>query len=349
MSKTKEMLLDVQDLSVDFRIDRKTTLSAVRNVSFQVYKGETLGILGESGCGKSVTCMSILRLEPEKTTRYPSGRILFGEKDLLRMPVKELSRIRGGEIGMIFQEPMTAMNPLFTIGDQMMEVLRIHNPRMEKAEAYERCVETINQIKIPNPERIMSSYPFSLSGGMLQRIMIGMAMLNRPKLLICDEPTTALDVTIQAQILKLIRDLQKKYQLTTIYITHDLGVVANVADRIAVMYAGDIIEVAKCDELFYDPRHPYTWALLSSLPQLGVKGEDLYSIQGTPPSLHQEIHGDAFAPRNPYALNIDFIERPPFFEVTPTHKARTWLLDPRAPKVDPPHYIQKLAERRSRS
>ena len=217
----REVLLDVQELSVDFRMDRKTTLRAVREVSFQVYKGETLGILGESGCGKSVTCMSILRLEPEKTTRYPSGRILFGNRDLLTLATKELGKIRGNEIGMIFQEPMTAMNPLFTIGDQMMEVLRIHHPHMEKKEAYEQCVRMIGNVKIPNPQRIMKSYPFSLSGGMLQRVMIGMAMLNRPKLLICDEPTTALDVTIQAQVLDLMNQLKREQEMSIIFVTHD--------------------------------------------------------------------------------------------------------------------------------
>ena len=185
-------------------------------------------------------------------------------------------------------------------------------------------------------------YPFEFSGGMRQRIVIAIALSANPDILICDEPTTALDVTIQAQILQLIKDMQKKYNLTTIYITHDLGVVANVADRIAVMYAGDILEIGSCEEVFYNPLHPYTWALLSSLPQLGVKGQPLYSIQGTPPNLFHEVRGDAFAPRNPQALNIDYLERPPFFEVSPTHKARTWLLDPRAPKVDPPAHVLEL-------
>ncbi len=319
MSKTKEMLLDVQDLSVDFRIDRKTTLSAVRNVSFQVYKGETLGILGESGCGKSVTCMSILRLEPEKTTRYPSGRILFGEKDLLRMPVKELSRIRGGEIGMIFQEPMTAMNPLFTIGDQMMEVLRIHNPRMEKAEAYERCVETINQIKIPNPERIMSSYPFSLSGGMLQRIMIGMAMLNRPKLLICDEPTTALDVTIQAQVLDLMNGLKEKQEMSMIFVTHDLGVISEMADRVMVMYGGRKCEQAFSEELFSKPLHPYTQGLIRSHPRPGEKRDRLEVIPGSVPALKDMPKGCPFHNRCPFAGSECKETFPEYEEAFPDH------------------------------
>ena len=198
---------------------------------------------------------------------------------------------------------------------------------------------------IDDPERRYKQYPHEFSGGMRQRVVIAIAVACRPKILICDEPTTALDVTIQAQILELIKAMQKKYDLTTIYITHDLGVVANVADRIAVMYAGDIVELGTCDEVFYDPRHPYTWALLSSLPQLGTKDEPLYSIQGTPPNLFHEVKGDAFAPRNPKALKIDFVERPPFFEVTPTHYARTWLMDPRAPKVEPPEHVRILREK----
>ena len=206
-------------------------------------------------------------------------------------------------------------------------------------------MEVLKDVGIDDGERRYKQYPHEFSGGMRQRVVIAIAVACHPKILICDEPTTALDVTIQAQILDLIKKMQKKYNLTCIYITHDLGVVANVADRIAVMYAGDIVEVGTCDEVFYDPKHPYTWALLSSLPQLGVKGEDLYSIQGTPPNLFYKVHGDAFAPRNPKALKIDFIKRPPFFDVTETHKARTWLLDPRAPKVEPPEHIRVLREK----
>ena len=200
----------------------------------------------------------------------------------------------------------------------------------------------LTDVGIPNPERRAKQYPHEFSGGMRQRVVIAIAMACRPKILICDEPTTALDVTIQAQILDLIKALKAKYSLTTIYITHDLGVVANVSDRIAVMYAGDIIELGTTEEVFYTPAHPYTWALLSSLPQLGIKGQDLFSIKGTPPNLFNEVKGDAFAPRNPYALEIDFVQRPPFFEITPTHKARTWLLDPRAPRLPPPEVISKL-------
>ena len=234
----KNPLLQVVDLSVDFRLDRKTSLHAVRHVSFDLYKGETLGIVGESGCGKSVTCMSILQLNPARRTRYPSGQILFDGKDLLHMTPKQLRPIRGNEIAMVFQEPMTAMNPLFPIGDQLMEALRVHNPRMEKSEAYERSLEAVRRVKIPNPERILKTYPFALSGGMRQRAMIAMAMITRPKLLICDEPTTALDVTIQAQVLDLMNELKHEIGTSIIFITHDLGVISEMADRVLIMYGG---------------------------------------------------------------------------------------------------------------
>ncbi len=257
---------------------------------------------------------------------------------------KDLSKIRGSKIATVFQDPMTSLNPIITIGQQITSIILKHQDCTE-AEARVRAMELMKKVGIPNAEHRFDDYPFQYSGGMRQRIVIAIALSCQPKILICDEPTTALDVTIQAQILDLIKQLQKKLELTTIYITHDLGVVANVADRIAVMYAGDIVEVGSCREVFYDPKHPYTWALLSSLPQLGIKGQELYSIQGTPPNLFYEVHGDAFAPRNPQALNIDFIERPPFFEVSPTHKARTWLLDPRAPKVEPPEHIRQLRQK----
>ena len=242
---------------------------------------------------------------------------------------------------MVMQDPMTSLNPLKTVGWQIEEALKMHQG-LKGEEAHHKAVEILADVGIPEPERRYTQYPHEFSGGMRQRVVIAIAMACVPEILICDEPTTALDVTIQAQILDLIKELKNKYNLTTIYITHDLGVVANVADRIAVMYAGDIVEIGTCDEVFYDPKHPYTWALLSSLPQLGVKGEDLYAIKGTPPNLFNKVRGDAFAPRNPNALKIDFEHRPPYFEVSPTHKARTWLLDPRAPKVEPPAIIQNI-------
>lgn len=242
---------------------------------------------------------------------------------------------------MIMQDPMTSLNPLKTIGKQIGESLELHQGLKGKA-LKEAVYGILRDVGIEEPERRYKQYPHEFSGGMRQRVVIAIAIACRPKILICDEPTTALDVTIQAQILELLKDLKERYNLTIIFITHDLGVVANIADRVAVMYAGDIVETGMVREVFYDPRHPYTWALLSSLPQLGVKGQDLYSIKGTPPNLFNEIKGDAFAPRNPQALAIDFEEQPPYFDVSPTHKARTWLLDPRAPKVEPPEHLKQM-------
>ena len=244
---------------------------------------------------------------------------------------------------MVMQDPMTSLNPLKTIGWQISEAL-ILNRGMNHAQAKAETLNILKDVGISEPERRYKQYPHEFSGGMRQRVVIAIAVACSPEILICDEPTTALDVTIQAQILSLIKDLCRKYGMTTIYITHDLGVVANVADRIAVMYAGDIVEVGTSEEVFFDPKHPYTWALMSSLPQLGEKGHELYSIKGTPPKLFGVIRGDAFAPRNPQALKIDYMVRPPYFEVSPTHKARTWLLDPRAPKIDPPECLKRLKE-----
>ena len=294
-------LLEVIDLSVDFRMDRRTLLHAVRHVSFHVNPGETLGIVGESGCGKSVTCMSILKLNPERRTVYPTGQILFEGRDLMRMPPKQLSAIRGNEISMVFQEPMTAMNPLFTIGDQMMEVLRIHDHRMERSKAYKMCLEAIARVKIPNPERIMKSYPFTLSGGMRQRIMIAMAMVTKPKLLICDEPTTALDVTIQAQVLDLMNELKQEAGTAIIFITHDLGVISEMADRVLIMYGGRVCEAAAVDELFTHPRHPYTMGLIDSRPSPDYQGDRLRMIPGSVPTLKDMPEGCPFNNRCQYA------------------------------------------------
>ena len=257
---------------------------------------------------------------------------------------KEWLQVRGREIAMILQEPMTSLNPLKTIGDQILESITTRDPHLPKAIAKEKALQYLRDVGIEDAERRYKQYPHEFSGGMRQRVVIATAIACKPQILICDEPTTALDVTIQAQILKVIKDMKEKYNLTVVFITHDLGVVANIADRVAVMYAGDIIEVGTTEEVYYNPQHPYTWALLSSMPQLGVKGEALYSIHGTPPNLFQEIQGDAFAPRNPQALKIDFLKCPPYFEVSPTHKAKTWLLDPRSPKVEPPAFIKKLRE-----
>ena len=340
MNENREVVLSVKDLVVKFNL-RGQVLTALRGITMDLYKGESLAIVGESGSGKSVFCKNFMGLL-DNNGWIDNGTIEYGGMDLAKFKGdKDWIKIRGKRIAMVFQDPMTSLNPLKTVGKQIEEAFTLHN-KVSKEEAKKRTLELLDDVGIPDPERRYKQYPHEFSGGMRQRVVIAIAMACNPQILICDEPTTALDVTIQAQILDLIKELKNKYNLTTIYITHDLGVVANVADRIAVMYAGDIVEIGTCDEVFYDPKHPYTWALLSSLPQLGVKGEDLYAIKGTPPNLFNKVRGDAFAPRNPNALKIDFEHRPPYFDVTPTHKARTWLLDPRAPKVDPPAIIQNI-------
>ena len=340
MNEKREVVLSVKDLVVKFNL-RGQVLTALRGITMDLYKGESLAIVGESGSGKSVFCKNFMGLL-DNNGWIDNGTIEYGGMDLATFKgEKDWIKIRGKRIAMVFQDPMTSLNPLKTVGKQIEEAFTLHN-KVSKEEAKKRTLELLDDVGIPDPERRYKQYPHEFSGGMRQRVVIAIAMACVPEILICDEPTTALDVTIQAQILDLLRKLQSKYGLTVIYITHDLGVVANVADRIAVMYAGDIVEIGSCEEVFYDPKHPYTWALLSSLPQLGIKGEDLYAIKGTPPNLFQTIRGDAFAPRNPRALKIDFVARPPYFDVTPTHKARTWLLDPRSPKIDPPAIIQNI-------
>ena len=273
------------------------------------------------------------------------GSIMYDGKDLAKFKKeKEWMTIRGKKIAMVMQDPMTSLNPLKKVGKQIQECIELHQG-LKGAVAKKATLQILEKVGIPYPEMRYTQYPHEFSGGMRQRVVIAIAVACRPQILICDEPTTALDVTIQAQILELIRNLQAEYHMSVIYITHDLGVVANVADRVAVMYAGQIVEVGKVDEIFYDARHPYTWALLSALPQLGVKGEALPTIDGTPPNLFNKIKGDAFAPRNRQALAIDFEEEPPYFEVSETHKAKTWYLDPRAPKIEPPKSVQQLRQK----
>ena len=257
---------------------------------------------------------------------------------------KDLSQIRGKRIATVFQDPMTSLNPILTIGDQISSIILKHQ-QCSETEARIRAIELMKKVGIPNAENRYDDYPFQYSGGMRQRIVIAIALSCQPKILICDEPTTALDVTIQAQILKLIKDLQKEFGYTIVFITHDLGVVANIADRVAVLYAGQIVELGTVEDVFYDPRHPYTWAMLSSLPQLAQRNTELYSITGTPPSLYNTIVGDPFAPRNPYCLKIDTLKDAPMFQVSETHFAKTWLLDPRAPKIEKPEAIQNLHEK----
>jgi oligopeptide/dipeptide ABC transporter ATP-binding protein len=340
-----ETLLQVTNLRVSYHT-YAGEVQSVRGVSFDVKKGETVAVVGESGCGKSVTAKSIMHLIKTPPAEYkPGSEILFDGENVLDFDEKRLRQYRGGEAAIIFQDALASLNPTMTVGNQIIENI-LHHKKVSKKEALAQAVELLRMVGIPEPEKRVKQYPHEFSGGMRQRVMIAIAFACDPKLLIADEPTTALDVTIQAQIIDLIKDLQAKKGASVILITHDLGVVANIADRVAVMYAGDIVEIGTADDVYYDPRHPYTWALLSSMPQMGIKGEDLFNIQGTPPNLFVEIRGDAFAPRNPQALKIDFVKRPPYFEVSPTHKAKTWLLDPRAPKVEPPAVVRMLREGR---
>jgi len=337
----KEVLLSIQDLNVKFSL-RGRELHVIRDVSLDIYKGESLAIVGESGSGKSVLMKNLIGLL-DKNGWVDSGHIHYDGKDLAKYKDEDWMGIRGSHVAMVMQDPMTSLNPLRTIGWQICEALH-YNQNMRGDAALQKAIEILHDVGIQDPETRHKQYPHEFSGGMRQRVVIAIAIACNPRLLICDEPTTALDVTIQAQILALLGDLREKYNLTMVYITHDLGVVANVADRIAVMYAGDIVEIGTCEEVFFNPRHPYTWALLSSLPQLGERKEELMSIKGTPPNLFMGVRGDAFAARNPLPLAVDFLHRPPYFHVSPTHKARTWLLDPRAPDLEPPSQIEKIKD-----
>lgn len=343
MTEAKELILSARDVVVKFRV-RDRVLTAIRRVSIDLYKGEVLAIVGESGSGKSVLTKTFTGML-ESNGFIESGTITYDGIDLSKLTAdKDWEGIRGKRIATVFQDPMTSLDPIRTIGFQISEVI-IKHQKKNKEEAKKIAIDLMKKTGISEAEKRYDHYPFQYSGGMRQRIVIAIALACNPEVLICDEPTTALDVTIQAQILDLIKELQDEFGFTTIYITHDLGVVASVADRVAVMYGGQIVELGLVEEVFYNSKHPYTWSLLSSLPQLGVKGDELYSIPGTPPSLYNEIKGDAFAPRNPFAMEIDFIEEPPVFQVSPTHWAKTWLLDPRAPKVEMPETIRNLHDK----
>jgi len=339
----RNKILSAKDIEITFSL-RGRKLNAIRKCSLDLYEGETLAIVGESGSGKSVFTKSFIGML-DNNGSITGGSIEFEDVDIANYKKEsQWLDIRGKKIAMVFQDPMTSLNPLKIIGEQIREVIELHQG-IKGEESKRMALEMLDKVGILDAERRYKQYPHEFSGGMRQRVVIAIAAACFPKILICDEPTTALDVTIQAQILDLIKNLQKEMGMTVIYITHDLGVVANVADRVAVMYAGEIVEVGTAEEIFYDARHPYTWALLSSLPQLGVKGEPLATIEGTPPNLYNNIEGDAFASRNTHALKIDFIENPPYFDVSPTHKAKTWLLDPRAPKYEIPKTIQILREK----
>lgn len=339
-----EKIIEVKDLAISFKT-QYGILKAVRGVSFDLYKGETLAIVGESGSGKSVTSRAIMGLLAGNAI-YEGGSIMYGGRDLMQIPEELFHEIRGSKISMIFQDPMSSLNPIIPVGKQIAEAL-IFKMGMTKEMAKRKAIELMEQVGITEAEKRYQQYPFQFSGGMRQRIVISIALANNAEVLICDEPTTALDVTIQGQILELIEKLKVERNLSVIFITHDLGVVANVANRIAVMYAGKIVEIGTAEEIFYDPKHPYTWALLSSMPNLATS-KHLDAIFGTPPNMIYPPVGDAFAPRNKYALAIDFEEEPPFFQVSDTHYAATWLLHPDAPKVELPASVKKLQENRGK-
>ena len=332
------LILSAKDVEIKFNL-RGKTLTAVRKASLDLYEGETLAIVGESGCGKSVFTKSFIGML-DKNGFINSGSITYRGDDLTKYKTEaEWLRVRGKKIAMVFQDPMTSLNPVRTIGEQITEVITWHFGT-EHEEAKKEAIDILKRVGIADAEFRYKQYPHEFSGGMRQRVVIATAIACRPEILICDEPTTALDVTVQAQILHLIKELQQELKMTVVYITHDLGVVANVADWVSVMYAGQIIEYGTVHDIFKNPVHPYTKALLQSLPQLGVKGQDLYSIKGTPPNLFKEIKGDAFAPRNPEAMEIDFEEEPPVAWVSDTHYAKTWLLHPYAAD-----YLKQIKEK----
>lgn len=333
-----EKILEVNNLNISFDT-YAGKVRAIRGVDFDLNKGETLAIVGESGSGKSVTTRTIMRLL-SSNANIDEGQILFKGQDIVNKSEKEMQKIRGREIAMIFQDPMTSLDPTMTIGKQVAESLRKHK-NVSKKESLKAALDLLNLVGIPDAEKRLKNYPHQFSGGQRQRIVIAIALICNPEILIADEPTTALDVTIQAQILELLKEIQEKIETSIIFITHDLGVVANVADRVAVMYAGKIVEVGTAEEIFYNPQHPYTWGLLGSMPTLESENDRLYAISGSPPDLLDPPKGDAFYPRNEFALKIDAELEPPFFELSDTHKAATWLLAPQAPVIAPPAEIQR--------
>jgi oligopeptide transport system ATP-binding protein len=324
-------LLKVENLSVGIT-SPAGKVEAVRDVSFQLYPGEVLAIVGESGCGKSMLCKTIMKLLP-KSAKVEGGKIIANGVDITKYSEREMRKLRGKLFSMIFQDPMTALNPTISIGKQIEEAILIHEPKIKKEELYRRVIELMELVGIDQPHERYKLYPYNFSGGMRQRSVMAIALAAKPKILFADEPTTALDVTIQAQILDLLKEIQQKLGTATVLVSHDLGVVARAADRVAIMYAGKIVEIGTAEEIYYDPRHPYTWGLMNSLPALNKGAAELKTIPGMPPTLINPPKGDAFAYRNEFAMEIDYQEQPPMFQITDTHFAATWLLDPRAPKI----------------
>lgn len=331
-------ILEVKDLQIDFAT-YAGPVHAIRNVNFDLNKGETLAIVGESGSGKSVTVRTVMGLLAPNA-KITHGEVLFNGEDILKKSEKQLNAMRGNDVAMIFQDPMTSLDPTMTIGKQVAEPLLLHS-KISKADALKEAERVLDLVGIKDAGGRLKDYPHQFSGGQRQRIVIAIAIINHPQILLADEPTTALDVTIQAQIIHLLKEIQSKIDTSIIFITHDLGVVAGIADRVAVMYAGKIVEYGTVDEIFYNAQHPYAWGLLEAMPTLETKSDRLYAIPGTPPDLLDPPKGDAFAPRNPYAMAIDLEQEPPFFKISPTHSAATWLLAPGAPKVELPPEIAR--------
>jgi len=360
----KEKILSIRDLDISFETTAGM-VHAIRGINIDLYQGETVAIVGESGSGKSVTMRAAMGILAKNAT-VNKGQIIYRyrdnaggidynpdddkdavwkEADILKMDTAWIRKhINGRRMAMVFQDPMTSLDPTMTIGKQIMEGMIWHY-KIDKKDAFNRAVSLLKEVGIEDAEKRMKQYPHQLSGGMRQRIVIAIALSCNPDLLICDEPTTALDVNIQARILELIKKVQRERNIAVIYITHDLGVVAKVADHVNVMYAGKIVEKGKINEIFYDPKHPYTWGLLSAMPDLQTDDPRLYTIPGSPPNLLHEKQGDAFSPRNAYALEIDDKKEPPMFKITETHSAATWLLDPRAPKVEMPKELKNRIAR----
>ena len=342
--KKDDVILSVKDLRISFRT-YGGLVQAVRGISYDLHRGETLAIVGESGSGKSQSIRAIMGILANNAI-IESGEILYDGMDLTKVKEDDFHEIRGKRIGLIFQDPLSALNPIMKIGKQITEVLHLHN-KMTKEEAKARAIELMEAVGIPDAERRFNQYPFQFSGGMRQRIVIAIALAGDPEILICDEPTTALDVTVQAKILELINKIKEERNLSVIFITHDLGVVANMADRVNVMYAGKIVETGTAEEVFFEPAHPYTWALLGSMPDLHTK-DRLLAIPGTPPNMVFPPKGDAFAALNYFAMDIVFEQEPPEFEITETHRASTWLLHPKAKEVNNVEMPAILKERIAR-
>lgn len=335
----EEPILELKNLSVSF--DTKGgEVEAVRDVSLSLNKGEILAIVGESGCGKTVMSQSVLKLLP-KTSRIKQGRIIVDGEDITDYKEKEMRKLRGGVLSMVFQDPMTTLNPTIPIGKQITEAILKHN-KISKEDAKKRGVEMLNLVGINRPEEMFTLQPHFFSGGMRQRCVLAIALASNPKILFADEATTALDVTVQAKILNLLLDIRDKMGISIVFISHDLGVVAKIADRVAVMYAGKIVEIGTAEDVFYDPRHPYVWGLMAALPSLTKSGERLATIPGMPPVMLNPPPGDAFAVRNKFALAIDYAEMPPMYEISATHYAATWLLDEKAPQIERPILLKRM-------